>query len=366
MDGFFHMNKHLNYIIPILLVLLVYSGSIYAYQNYQLLFDATIPIIAILLVSLHINIIKFIREYNQKQLIKKQFGSYVNPIIVEKLQKNPELIKLGGEKRDLTVVMTDMRNFTGLGETYGDRVEEFTSVMNRYMTAIAEPLLKNNGCLIKFIGDASLHVHGAPIQEKQDPDHVIAAVRTGLEMLDAVEKFNKELEKEGAPRVGMGVGINTGFTLIGNIGAKTRFGYDVLGDTVSLASRLEGQSKNYGVKIVLGPITAERLGDEYFTLELDCIAVKGKREGVRIYTVFYNPDAGAAPDWLMARDRHNEMLAAYRQQQWSHAEKLVNELQGEFDGNMDHYYDLWLERIEEMKNANLPKGWDGVFRATDK
>jgi len=227
------------------------AGSIYAYSHLLFLFDATAFAVITTLVALHAYGIKFVSEFLQKSQIKKQFGSYVNPVIVERLQKDPSFIKLGGEKRDLTVIMSDMRNFTGLGETYGDDVVAFTNTMNRYMTAIAEPILRNNGCLIKFIGDASLHVHGAPIQEEQDPDHVLAGVRTGLEMLHAVELFNIELTKEGKPLVGCGLGINTGQTLIGNIGSKDRFGYDVLGDSVSLTARLEGQTKNYGVLIII-------------------------------------------------------------------------------------------------------------------
>lgn len=360
------MNKHLSYIIPLVFCILLLFGAQWVYTTHRMLFDITFPIAAIILVALHVNIVKFITELNQKNLIKKQFGSYVNPVIVERLQKNPEFIKLGGETKELTVVMTDMRNFTGLGESFGDRVEEFTTVMNRYMTHIAGPILANNGCLIKFIGDASLHVHGAPIQEEQDPDHAVAAVRTGLEMLETVKQFNIELAAEGRPPVGMGIGINTGPVLIGNIGAKTRFGYDVLGDTVSVTARLEGQSKNYGVLLVLGPETAARLDNEFFVLELDSIAVKGKTVGVDIYTAFHNPDAGGAVDWLMAKDTHDQMLVHYRNQQWDQARELTSELRGEFDGNMDQYYDMWLNRIEEMRMSNLPAEWDCIYRADSK
>jgi adenylate cyclase len=238
--------------------------------------------------------------------------------------------------------------------------------MNRYMTAIAEPILRNNGCLIKFIGDASLHVHGAPIQEEQDPDHVLAGVRTGLEMLHAVELFNIELTKEGKPLVGCGLGINTGQTLIGNIGSKDRFGYDVLGDSVSLTARLEGQTKNYGVLIIISEFTQARVGDNYFTIPLDCIAVKGKTIGVNIFTVFYNPDVTVAADWISAREHHELMLEYYRKQQWDKAIELCNELTGEFDSKMDHYYELWIERIGEMRSRNLPADWDGTYRATSK
>jgi adenylate cyclase len=262
--------------------------------------------------------------------------------------------------------MSDMRNFTGLGETYGDDVVAFTNTMNRYMTAIAEPILRNNGCLIKFIGDASLHVHGAPIQEEQDPDHAHAAVRTGLEMIHAVELFNIELEKEGKPQVGMGLGINTGPTLIGNIGSKDRFGYDVLGDSVSLTARLEGQTKNYGQLIIISEFTESRVRDAYFTLPLDCIAVKGKTVGVNIFTVFYMPDATVSADWNNAREHHELMLEYYRKQEWDRAALFCKELTGEFDGRMDQYYELWIERIADMRGRNLPTDWDGVFRAQSK
>jgi adenylate cyclase len=342
------------------------AGSILAYSNLLFLFDATAFAVSTTLVALHAYGIKFVSEFLQKSQIKKQFGSYVNPIIVERLQKDPSFIKLGGEKKELTVIMSDMRNFTGLGETYGDDVVAFTQTMNRYMTAIAEPILRNNGCLIKFIGDASLHVHGAPIQEEQDPDHVLAAVRTGLEMLHAVELFNIELEKEGKPKVGCGLGINTGPTLIGNIGSKDRFGYDVLGDSVSLTARLEGQTKNYGVLIIISEATQSRVGDAYFTLPLDCIAVKGKNIGVNIFTVFYNPDETVAAEWHSAREHHELMLEYYREQNWDKAIELCHELVGEFYGNMDHYYELWIARIAEMRSRDLPADWDGTYKATSK
>ena len=344
----------------------IVPGTMYAFSNWLILADATAISFGLIIVALHCYGVKFVSEFLQKSQIKKQFGSYVNPVIVERLQKDPSFIKLGGEKKDLTIIMSDMRNFTGLGETYGDDVVAFTQTMNRYMTAIAEPILRNNGCLIKFFGDASLHVHGAPIQEAQDPDHVLAAVRTGLEMLHAVELFNIELTKEGKPLVGCGLGINTGQTLIGNIGSKDRFGYDVLGDSVSLTARLEGQTKNYGVLIIISEFTNARVGDNYFTIPLDCIAVKGKSIGVNIFTVFYNPDATVAADWISAREHHELMLQYYRNQEWDKAITLCQELTGEFDGKMNDYYALWQERIAEMRSRDLPADWDGTYRATSK
>jgi len=338
-------------------------GSQYAFTNFLFLFDSTAFAVGTVLVALHAYGVKFVSEFLQKQQIKKQFGSYVNPTIVERLQKNPGLIKLGGERKELSIVMTDLRGFTTLGESFGDDVEGLTQIMNDYMTALSIPVLKNDGTLIKFIGDASLHVHGAPLD---DPNHAYTAVKTAQEMIKAIEEFNKELTAKGKPPVGMGAGVNTGETLIGNIGAKSKFGYDVLGDSVSTAARLEGQTKSYGVLLIIGPNTNEIVKDRIFTLELDNIAVKGKTVGLRIYAPLLCGDAGAMAEYLLARDTHDEMLAAYRAQEFDAAITMCQKLMGEFDGQMDHSYELWIERCVEMKKVKLPEDWDGVFRATSK
>ena len=337
-------------------------GSQYAFTNFLFLFDSTAFAVCTVLVALHAYGVKFVSEFLQKQQIKKQFGSYVNPTIVERLQKNPELIKLGGERKELSIVMTDLRGFTTLGESFGDDVEGLTQIMNDYMTALSIPVLKNDGTLIKFIGDASLHVHGAPLD---DARHAFTAVRTAQQMIEAIKQFNVELTASGKPPVGMGAGVNTGETLIGNIGAKSKFGYDVLGDSVSTAARLEGQTKSYGVLLIIGPNTNEIVKDEIFTLELDNIAVKGKTVGLRIYTPLHTDGVDMAA-YQAARLNHNQMLAAYRAQKFDNAIKLSTNLMGKFDGQMDHSYELWIERCKDMKNAKLPTDWDGVYRATSK
>jgi adenylate cyclase len=231
------------------------------------------------------------------------------------------------------------------------------------MTVVTKVILENEGTLDKYIGDATMSFWNAPLDNTK---HAKDSVKAALEMLDAVKIFNDEIAKEGVPPFGLGIGCNTGIVVVGNMGGEQRFDYTCLGDAVNLASRLEGQSKNYGVLIVLGPVTAERLDKEYFTLELDCIAVKGKKDGVNIFTVFYNPPEQQAAQWADAKSRHDAMLFAYRQQNWEGAILAITHLRGSFNGQMDHYYDLWLERIEEMRNAGLPKEWDGVFRATSK
>lgn len=341
----------------------VIFGSMYAYRDFLFLFDATAPALGVGLVALHAYMVKFVSEFLQKQQIRKQFSSYLSPDLVAKLIKDPSLLKLGGEEKELSIMFTDVRGFTAISEHYGKNVQGLTSIMNRYMTAMTRTILETGGTLDKYIGDAQMAFWNAPLDETK---HCKDAVKAALEMLGSLDGFNKSIEGEGVPPFGMGIGINTGVVVVGNMGSEQRFDYTCLGDAVNLASRLEGQSKNYGVLIVLGPVTAERVADEYFTIPLDCIAVKGKKEGVDIFTVFYNPDPGAMSEWIMARDQHNEMLKHYKNQDWNIAAQMVNDLKGEFDGNMDDYYDLWLERIEEMKQANLPADWDGVFRATSK
>ena len=333
----------------------------YLYETSRILLDATWFVVGCSLVYIHAYSVKFVSEFLQKQQIKKQFGSYLSPDLVAKLVKDPSLLRLGGTEQDLTIQFSDVRGFTSISEHYGKDVQGLTKIMNRYMTVMTKVILENEGTLDKYIGDATMSFWNAPLDNHK---HAKDSVKAALGMIEAVKEFNDEIAKEGVPPFGLGIGCNTGVVVVGNMGGEQRFDYTCLGDAVNLASRLEGQSKNYGVLIVLGPETAARLDGEYFTLELDCIAVKGKKDGVNIFTVFRNP--ADMNGWTSARQKHDSMLSLYRNQEWAKSIKLVNELKGEFDGHMDHYYDLWLERIEEMRDANLPKDWDGVFRATSK
>ena len=321
-------------------------GALYAWQNYLYLMDAAMPAVAVILVGLHAVFARFVSEFFQKQQIKKQFGTYVNPTVVEQLQKDPSLIKLGGEEKILTCVMTDMRNFTGLGESYGANVQGFTSVMNEYMTAIANPVLDNDGTLIKFIGDASMHIHGAPID---NPNHAYDAVKTVKAMLKAVEDFNFKLKLEGKPPVGMGAGVNTGKILVGNIGSDRKMGYDCLGDPVSVAARLESQTKSYGVLVIVGPDTVAATKDKYDYFELDNIAVKGKELPLRIYTLHKSSKA------------HITFLKNYYGGAWDTAIKQADHCMA-VHPRMKEYYAKMTERMQQGK----PADWDGIYRATSK
>lgn len=349
--------------VVILVVSSVY-GSYYVYQSFLFLFDITALVSSTLLVALHAYGIKFVSEYLQKQQIKKQFGTYLSPAMVEKLQKNPELLTLGGDSRELSIMFTDVRGFTSISEHYGKDVQGLTKIMNRYMTAMTAKILDNQGTLDKYIGDAQMAFWNAPLD---DAAHAKNAVRTGLQMMGSLDAFNAEIRTEGVPPFGMGLGINTDTVVVGNMGSSQRFDYTCLGDGVNLASRLEGQSKPYGVKIVLGPKTAEYVKDEYVVLELDKIAVKGKKEGVHIFTVL-----GSQKDWestsnyVVESQQHKKMLEFYRLQKFDMAIEFCKDLCGSFKGEMDHFYELWIERCQEMKTKTLSKDWDGTYVATSK
>ena len=330
-------------------------GSVHIYSTRLLLFDFSWPVITTVLVGLHAVFNRFVSEYMQKQAIKKQFGGYASPTVVKMLQENPALVK-EGVKKEVSICFSDLRGFTPLGESFGDDVKGLTQVMNGYMDAITKPVLDADGMIIKYIGDASMHIHNAPID---DADHPRTAVQTGLNMLKAVEQFNKKITAEGRPPVGMGAGINTGLGYIGEMGSSQRHSYDVLGDAVSTTARLESQCKAYGVLLIIGPETVSRTKNEFFYLKLDDLAVKGKSIGLDIYTVLDK-------SYPNAKKTHDEMHDLYKKQKFKDAIRLCNKLQGEFDSQMDKYYDMWIERCEYMSTQNLPKDWNGVFVATTK
>lgn len=316
------------------------------YTQHLWLLDGTLLVSGLILVMLHAYGIKFVSEYLQKQRIKKQFGSYLSPAMVERLQKNPELLRLGGETRELTIMFTDVRGFTAISEHYGSDVQGLTGIMNRYMTAMTKSILSNGGTLDKYIGDAQMAFWNAPLD---DAMHAHNAVRTAIEMLSNLKQFNEDIAKEGVPAFGMGLGINTGLVVVGNMGSDQRFDYTCLGDSVNLASRLEGQSKPYAVDLVLGSRTADMVKDIHAVTELDCIAVKGKQEGVKIYTLGCETE------------EHKQFLKFYYAGEWKNAHILLENLK-EKNPQLKKYYDMMTERLSEA----VPADWSGTYRATSK
>ncbi len=332
------------------------AGSYYMFVSSNLLIDGFVPAAFLLLVGLVRYTVKFVSEFLQKQKIKKQFGGYVSPKIVDLLAKDPTVIEKG-VKKNISITMTDLRGFTPLGESYGADVEGLRQIMNDYMEAITQPVLNNEGTIIKYIGDASLHINGAPFDQA---NHEVVAVKTAIEMIEAVEVFNEELKAKGKPPVGMGAGINTGPTVIGNIGSYKRYGYDVLGDSVSTAARLEGQTKPYGVLLILGPETANVAKHFYHVVELDWLAVKGKTQALTIYTVVWR-ETPRTDFW----HSHEQFLQAYRNSDWITALTMCNWLIDNGPKTLVKYYSMMRDRIDELAEADI-QNFDGVYRATSK
>ena len=333
-------------------------ASYYLFKTQLQLWDPSYIIVAVSAIFGHLVFNNFAREFRLKQQIKKQFGTYLSPALVEKLQKDPSLLKLGGETRELSIMFTDVRGFTTISEHYGPDVQGLTQIMNRYMTAMTSKILQNEGTLDKYIGDAQMAFWNAPLDDEMHARH---AVKTALEMLDDLASFNRQIQAEVVPPFGMGLGINTGSVVVGNMGSSQRFDYTCLGDAVNLASRLEGQSKPYHVKLVIGPKTYEYVKDEYLCLELDCLAVKGKTEGVNIYTIVEKNGLNIA-----ASRSHAQFLQYYREMAWDKALEYIPYIEKAFEGDMTEYYQMMKERIEEYKLNPLPKDWDGVYRTNSK
>ena len=350
-------------IIPGVILSLLFVGSAYGVSHYlwtsSLTFvDATLVSLSSLVVFAQSSFNKYYITFREKSQILKQFAGYASPTVVRLLQENPALIK-EGMKKEVSIVFSDLRGFTPLGESFGDDVKGLTKLMNGYMDSITAPVLKANGMVIKYIGDASMHIHNAPMEDK---DHPKTAVQTGLNMLQSVEEFNEKITSEGRPAIGMGAGINTGLGYLGEMGSTERHSYDVLGDAVSTAARIESKCKEYGCLLLVGGDTVKHCKNDFFFLKVDDLAVKGKTIGIEIYTVLnLNKDKYVKPSQM-----HNDMHMNYQKQDFDKAIKICNDLMECFEGRMSNYYNMWIERCEYMKTQKLPKDWNGVFIATTK
>jgi adenylate cyclase len=333
-------------------------GSWYLFGNFLWLFDATALGVGLVLVALHAYGVKFVSEFLQKQAIKKQFAGYCSKEVVEMLQKDPDLIKRGVRK-DVSVMFSDLRGFTPIGEHYGDDVAGLGKYMNGYMDSISRPIMDNKGMVIKYVGDASMHIHGAPIE---DPNHARTIVKVGLEMLDAVDEYTKLMEAQGLPPAAMGWGCNTGIGFIGEMGSTDRHSYDILGDMVSTAARLEARCKAYGVLAIIGAETYNRTKDDFFYLLLDNLQPKGKTVADLIYTVLRT----RGEDYTRDKIAHDVMHDLYKQKKFDEAAAMCAKMKGTFGGQMDKYYKMWIERCDFMKQQSLPDNWNGEFVAHEK
>ena len=260
----------------------VVAASWFGYATRGWLIDASFPVLFLSIVWSHSVYNNFVTQFRLRQQIKKQFEHYLDPGMVKKLQKNPGLLKLGGETKTMTFMFSDIRGFTPISEKYKNNPEGLTKLINRFLTRMTNIIIKNGGTIDKFMGDCIMAFWNAPME---NPEHEEAAISTAIEMQEELAMLNAELIAEGLPQINIGIGINTGEALVGNMGSEQRFDYSVIGDAVNLASRLESSSKTLGKTVVVGENTYNGARYNYHFEYLDSITVKGKTEPVKVYTI---------------------------------------------------------------------------------
>lgn len=317
-----------------------YSGMFYL-QSFSMYFGITI--------------FKYFTEEREKKKVKSAFQYYLNPAVINQLMEHPERLKLGGDKKNLTVFFSDVRGFTTISESLSP--EKLTALLNEYFTPMTEIILESNGLLDKYIGDAIMAVWGAPIPLE---DHADRALISSLKMLDVLENLQKKWASEGLPFLDIGIGLNTGDMVVGNMGSNQRFDYTVLGDAVNLGARLEGINKNYGTRIICSEFTKNNLKnpDKFVLRELDKIQVKGKNEPVCIFEVMHFP-LDKKDMTLKLVKTYEEALALYRKQLWNDAVKKFNEVLT--INNEDLPSKEFIERCHYLQKQNLDKNWNGVW-----
>ena len=259
----------------------IISASLVAYNGYHYMLDASFPVLFITIVWGHLVFNSFAKQYRLRQQIKKQFEHYLDPRMVKRLQKDPALLKLGGETKTMTFMFSDIRGFTPISEKYKGNPQGLTKLINRFLTRMTNIIIKNGGTVDKFMGDCIMAFWNAPLNT---PGHEKLAVRTAIQMQKELKKLNRELKKEKLPQINIGIGINTGQALVGNMGSDQRFDYSVIGDDVNLASRLESSSKELGSTLVVGEKTVKKCRGYKFK-SLGTIQVKGKTEDINVYTI---------------------------------------------------------------------------------
>ena len=342
--------------------------SWYLYTDKLLLMDPIYPGIAILAIYLSSSTIMYLQTEAERERVRGAFSQYLSPALVEQLAREPDRLRLGGESRNMSFLFCDVRGFTSISESFKSNPQGLTRLINRFLTPLTDAILARQGTIDKYMGDCIMAFWNAPMEDEQHPHH---ACESALVMFEELEQLNQDLEAEARENgtehkpLNVGVGVNTGDCVVGNMGSEQRFDYSVLGDAVNLAARLEGQSKNYGVGIVIGEETEARVGDDFATLELDLIAVKGKSEAVRIHTILGRENMLHQQDFLALKAQHAAMLDAYRGQNWAKARKLVKECRSA-DGSLNDLYDMYDERIEFYTENPPDSDWDGVFVATTK
>lgn len=352
------------------------GGSWYLFTDKKVLFDVTFAIASMFLLYSTLTYLNFSREEAQKKQTRDAFSKYLSPDMVESVAADPSKLKLGGDKRDMTLLFCDVRGFTTISEQFD--AEGLTALINKLLTPLTNVILDHKGTVDKYMGDCIMAFWNAPLD---DDEHIYNASISALLMIGEMGPLNDRLEaeaiEEGRKHIPLkvGVGLNTGECVVGNMGSDQRFDYSVLGDTVNLASRLEGQSKTYGMNIVLGATTHEAVKDRLATIDLDFIQVKGKTTGVYIYALMGDADIKDVPEFVNLKTKIHNAIDAYRNQRFDEALDGFREIRtlGDDDHKpwklavtLDVLCDLYEDRIKEYKINPPAADWDGVFIATTK
>jgi adenylate cyclase len=344
--------------------------SWYLYSQYNLLIDFTYPLMASGFVYLTLIFVNYFQEQKQRQQIRAAFGYYLSPALVEQLARSPEKLVLGGEERRMTVLFSDVRGFTTISEHYKHDPQGLTRLMNRFLTPLTNAIIERNGTIDKYIGDAIMAFWNAPLD---DPQQEVNACEAALEMLARADKLNQEFKREADRNGGkymplrVGIGLNTGPCVVGNMGSDFRFNYSVLGDTVNVASRLEARTKDYRIPIVVGEATAQNAKEKFATMEIDRIQVKGKTEPETVFTVLGRAELGQDSNFQELRELTAGILTYYRQQDWTRALEKIDVCRKAAERfGIGALYDMYAERIEAFRRHPPPPDWNGVYEAESK
>ncbi len=349
-------------------------ASWYLLAKHAFLIDSSFPILSSTVLFMVLTFLKFMREAAQRREIRTAFSHYLAPEMVNRLADDPSRLNMGGETREMTFLFSDVHGFTAIAEEYKSDPQALTRLINRLLTPMTNRILARRGTIDKYMGDCVMAFWNAPID---DAEHAIHACEAARDMLLGLETLNAERLAEAGDQAHLikplkiGVGINTGECVVGNMGSEHRFDYTVLGDAVNLASRLESQSRTYGVDIVLGETTARAVESRFALLELDLIAVKGKSEAVRVFTIVGDAGLLTQPAYQRWHAAHDALLVAYRARQWDTAEARLVECQAlasEAVGDRapSGLYMLYADRIEEFRQIPPTQDWDGVYRVATK
>jgi adenylate cyclase len=340
------------------------------YTQHKLLIDFTYPLMSTTAIYLTLIFFSFVREQAQRRQIRSAFGRYLSPALVEQLALSPEKLVLGGEEREMTIMFSDMRGFTSISETYKSDPQGLTALMNRFLTPLTNAILNRKGTIDKYMGDAIMAFWNAPLDDKEHQINACEAALDMLERCDALEQAREEEAKAGGYThipLNIGVGLNTGTCVVGNMGSDLRFDYSVYGDTVNLASRLEGQSKEYGFPIIVGSKTAMAVKEKFAILELDFIMVKGKKEPEVIYAVAGREDVAQSGRFQRLRNLTIEMLACYRSRDWEGALAAIERGRKSDDGHaLSLLYRLYEVRIRGYIETPPPEDWNGAYALLTK